>query len=105
MATLRTKIIIQKLIDLESIGTERQRRYSKILVPISVSIIWILFGLSLALGVFLNDNENFGKTSITICGFCGTLSTLGMYWYFLVNQERIYSLLDGMQDIANDNCK
>lgn len=105
MAAIESTKMIQKYIGLETFGPDQLRRYFRVLVPICVSIVWILFGLSLAVGVFLNKNENFGKTSISISGVFGSCINLTIYWHLLVNCERIYSLLDDMQDIANDNCK
>lgn len=105
MAALETKKIIQKFIGLESFGTDRQRRYLKIMVPICASILMVLFLLSMTLGLFLNKNENFGKTSIKVSSVFGLLIVITIYWHLLINYERINLLLDDMRDVVNDNCK
>lgn len=105
MASLETKKMIQKFIGLESIGTDRQRRYLKILVPICVSVSLLSTSLSIGLGLILNENENIGKSSLSISGFLGLLIGLSIYWHLLINHERINSLLDDMRDIVNDDCE
>lgn len=107
MASLESKKIIQTLIGLESIGTDRQRPYLKILVPICVSILLLLcwLSMSISLGLFSKENGDFSKFSISICGVFGVSIVLAIYWHLLINHERIIALLDDMRGIANDNCK
>lgn len=105
MSDFETKILIQQLIGLEFIGGERKRPYLRILVAIFVSVLMVSFLLSLTLGIFLNEQTDFGKIAISVCAVFGFQTFPLIYWNFLVNYERICSLLTDLENIVNKNCE
>lgn len=105
MSAFETKKFIQKFIGLESIGDDQQRRHSKFLVSVYVSVWMVLCLLSLFMSLVVNSHKGFDETPFSMCGVFGVPTLPVIYWYFLFKYERICSFLDGMQEIVDKNCK
>lgn len=104
MSDFETHKLVRNLIGLEFIGGNRQRRFLKFFVPICVSVVMVSFLLSITFGSLFNEH-GFIKSVVTVCGIFGVLTAPLVYWQLLFNYERICSLLGGLQDIVDENCK
>lgn len=105
MITFESKKLIQNLLALESLGTERQREYLKIFVPICLSILIISSVLSTTLNMIYKEHDDVNKTLVSLATTSAYLVVLLYYFYVLLNYEEICEFLVEVQDIVSIDCK
>lgn len=90
---------------MESLGTERQREYLKIFVPICVSILIISSVLSTTLNVIYNAHDDVNKTLVSLGMTSAYFVVLLYYFYALINYGEISEFLVEVQNIVSIDCK
>lgn len=86
----------QKIMDIHAMDIRR----GFILVPIIVSVSMSLVLLSLSSHFVLNLHEDFNRAWYSLPPIFGYVSTILVYWHFLINGNRFKSLLAELQDIV-----
>lgn len=88
----------QKIMDIHV--SARDIRTGFIIVPITVSISMILILLSLSSYFVLNIRDDFNRAWYSLPPIFGYVSTILVYWHFLINGNRFKSLLAELEDIV-----
>lgn len=105
MVNLESKVLLEQFIDLQSLKmTERQRRYSKWVLPSSVSILMILFWLSIVAGLLMSKNVDSSKIPLSLCAIVGYPMVIFIHWHLVIKYDRFCDLFNDMAAIATD-CK
>lgn len=111
MITIRTKKIFQDTIgdgDLLPNLPEKFRKVAlreRIFVPIVYSVLLFSVILSSSINFVLNIREDLIRACVSLLPAIGQAILLAVYWHFLVNRSKFYSLFNEVEDIVYESAQ
>lgn len=100
MMTIYSKKFFQNIVGDGQVWPSKFRE--KVILPILISLLLVSMQIATALNSCINTDGNIANTVTSFMVFLFMISWIPIYWHFLVNRQRIYSLMDDMNDLIDE---